>query len=95
MSREPRRGYAGEHQTRQDRDGQNVLLDLLALLRLGGAKDDALHLVVYATALFEFIRVRVARQVVQVRLEEPEGLGGGLAGAWAMGYVSCPPEARH
>lgn len=80
------RGNAGEHQTGQHGDGQDVLLDLLAALGLGGAKDDALDLVVYAAACLESVQVGGAGEVVEVRLEEPECLGA-LAWGRVCGVV--------
>jgi hypothetical protein len=65
---------AGQHQAREDRDGQDVLLDLLPPLRLGGPKHDALHAVVDPAARLEGDGVGHAAEVVEVRLEEPEGL---------------------
>lgn len=68
------RGDAGQDQAREHRDGQDVLLDLLSPLRLGRAKDDALHAVVDAAARLEGDGTRGAGEVAQVRLEQPEGL---------------------
>jgi hypothetical protein len=68
------RGNARKHQTGEHRHGQHVLLDLLPPRGLGGAKHDALHAVVDAPARLEGNRVRGTGEVVQVRLEEPEGL---------------------
>src|SRR5690242_16145524 len=68
------RGDAGQHQTREHRGRQHILLDALAACGFGGAKDDALHAVVDAPACLEGIRVRGGGEVVEVRLEEPEGL---------------------
>jgi hypothetical protein len=84
MFREERRGDAGQHQTRKDGDGHNVLPDLLPPLRLRRAKDDALHLVVYPSTCLERARAGVAGQVVQVRLEEPKGLADMLAAGHQM-----------
>lgn len=74
MSRQKRRGYAGEHQTGQYGDRQDVFFDLLASLGLGRAKDDALDFVVYSATCLESVRVRSGCEIVQVGLEEPEGL---------------------
>jgi hypothetical protein len=74
MGGEEGRGDAGQHQARQDGDGQDVLADLLPPLGLGGPEDDALHAVVDAPARLEGDRVWGAREVVEVRLEQPEGL---------------------
>lgn len=86
MSGQEGRGNAGEHQAGQHGDGQNVLLDLVAALGLGGAKDDALDLVVDAAARLEGVRRGGGGEVVEVRLEEPEGLralaGGRVDGDW-------------
>ena len=47
------RRYARQDQTREHRDGQHVLLDLLAALGLGGPEDDALDAVVYPPTCLE------------------------------------------
>ena len=70
---------AGENKTSKDGDGQDVLLDLLAALRLSRAKDDALDAVVDTAACFEGVGVWGGGEVVQVRLEEPEGLAAGVS----------------
>lgn len=85
MSRKKRRGYTGQYQARKHSHRQDVLLDLFSPLGLRGSKHDALDLVVYASALLKRVRVRVAGKVVEVGLEEPEGLQGPLA---------TPPEAQ-
>lgn len=89
MCRKEGRCYAGEHQAREDSDGEDILLDLLPPLRLCGTKDDALDAVVYPPASLEGNGVRGAREVVEIGLEEPEGLKGlGLAGIHASGRHS-------
>ena len=74
MAREEGSGGAGEDEAGEDGDGQDVLLDLIAALGLGGAEDDALDAVVDAAACFEGDRGGRVGEVVQVRLKEPEGL---------------------
>jgi hypothetical protein len=81
MTGKPGGGHAGEYQARQDGNGETVLLDLLAALWLGGPEDDALDLVVYAATCLERVRVGVRGKVMEVGLEEPEGLREALA-AW-------------
>lgn len=80
------RGDGGEHQAGQHRDGQDVLLDLLAALGFGGTEDDALDLVVYAAACLEGVRVGVSGEVVEVGLEQPEGEQGAVDGLFAQIY---------
>lgn len=98
MCRKEGRCYAGEHQAREDSDGEDILLDLLPPLRLCGTKDDALDAVVYPPTSLEGNGVRGAREVVEIGLEEPEGLKGlGLARIHASGrhsVLGSPPEAR-
>lgn len=74
MCGQERGGDAGQDQAGEQGDGQDVLLDLLAALGLGGAKDDALDAVVDAAARLEGGRVGGVGQVVEVGLEQPEGL---------------------
>ena len=79
MSGKPGGRHTGNHQARQDGNGENVLLDLLAALRLGGPENDALDLVVYPATCLERVRIVVCGEVVEVGLEEPEGLREALA----------------
>jgi hypothetical protein len=55
MSRKERRCYAGEYQTGENRDWQDIFLDLLSPLRFRRAKHNALDLVVYAPALLKCV----------------------------------------
>lgn len=79
MPGKERRGNTGEDQTGKHGYRQDVLLDLLAALGLGGPEDDALDLVVHAAACFERVRIGDGGEIVEVGLEEPECLWG-LAG---------------
>jgi hypothetical protein len=87
--------YAGEYQAGENRDGQDILLDLLSPLRLCGTKHDALDLIVYAPALLECIRRRIASKVVEVGLEEPEGLQYTMSNFRLKSNVSCSPGELH
>jgi hypothetical protein len=83
MSGEERCGYTCQHQAREYGDGQYILLDLLPPLWLGRPKYDALHAVVDSPARLEGDRVRGAGKVVEVCLEQPEGLRDILVPTWA------------
>lgn len=74
MSGEEGRSYAGEDQTGQDGDRQDVFLDLLAPLGLSRTKYDALDLVVYPPACLESVRIWGSGEVMEVGLKEPERL---------------------
>jgi hypothetical protein len=91
MGGKKRRCYTRQHQARQDGDGQYVLPNLLSPLWLGGPEHDALHAVVDSSACLEGNRVRGAREVVEIGLEQPEGLRHELVCTWAgQQETQCP-----
>lgn len=65
---------AGKDETRENCDGKHIAPYALAVGGLGGAEDDALDLVVQTAACLESVRLRIAGEVVEVGLEQPEGL---------------------
>lgn len=67
-------GNAGEDEAGEDGDGQDIFPDLAVTRGVGQAKDDVLDLVVHASTSLEGAGLRVGREVVQIGLEEPEGL---------------------
>lgn len=69
-----RQANTREHQTRQHRHWQYILLDPLSSQRLSASKDYSLHFVVYPTAGLKGVGRRRAGKVVEVRLEQPECL---------------------
>jgi hypothetical protein len=76
---------AREDEASQNRHGQDIVGNLLVAHALGGkAKDDVLDLVVYPATCLEGLGLGVRREVVEVGLEEPEGLGKGMELAAAI-----------
>lgn len=69
MLRYERNSHARQHQARQNRHRQHILLYPIPLYRLRPAKHDPLHLIVDPPARLEGIRSRLGREVMQVRLE--------------------------
>ena len=94
MGGEKRCGDAGQHQTREDSHGQHILLDPLTPRRLRRAEDDALHAVVDAPACLEGVRVRGVGEVVEICLEQPEGLQQRYYGSRAQVLVEGPHQKR-
>lgn len=66
--------HAGQDQTRQDGDGQRVLLDLLVPGSVPQSEYYVLDLVVDPSTCPESLRVRIGGEVGQIALEQPEGL---------------------
>lgn len=74
MTGQKRGGDTGENEAREDGDGQHVAPDAFAVGGLRGTKDDALDLVVQTTASLELVGLGVAGEIVEIGLEQPEGL---------------------
>lgn len=77
MARQEGGSNAGEDQTRKNGHWKHIPPNALAAaVIVGGAEDDALDLVVQTTACLKSVGLGVAGQVVEIGLEEPEGLSG-------------------
>ena len=80
--REDGAGDAGEHEAPQHRHGEDIFGDLFVPRTVGETKDDVLNLVIDAAAGLEGFGLRCSGEVVQVGLEEPEGLYSGVFSWW-------------
>lgn len=67
-------GHAGKDEARKNGDRKYVLLDLVMSGGICESEDDVLHLVIHSAACLERAGLGIQRQVVEVRLEQPEGL---------------------
>ena len=67
-------GHAGENEAGEDADRQDIFLYFLVAANVRNAEYNVLHLVVYSSTGLECCGLGCRGEVVEVRLEEPEGL---------------------
>ena len=73
-AREHGNGNTSQYQTGQHGDWQNIVLYALPGRRVRASKDNALYFVVYPPTGLECVRRGLGGEIVEVCLEEPEGL---------------------
>ena len=74
QAREHGYGNTGQYQTGQHGDRQYIVLYALPGRRVRASEDNALYFVVYPATSLECVRGGLRGEIVQVCLEEPEGL---------------------
>lgn len=73
-AREHGHGNTGQYQTRQHGGRQYIVLYALSGRRIRASEDNALYFVVYPATSLECVRRGLGGEIVEVCLEEPEGL---------------------
>ena len=73
-AREHGNGNTGQYQTGQHGDRQHIVLYALPGRRIRASEDNALYFVVYPATSLECVRGGLGGEIIEVCLEEPEGL---------------------